>query len=93
MTSTASASTPPISLAICASRSRPISEEIYVSGPAVMSRMVFIVSMTFWSFSSPSKDTVSSAAELTKCAVESSKVTPVTCGSSAISSATAFARS
>ena len=45
------------------------------------------------SVSSPSKDTVSSAAELTKCAVESSKVTPVTCGSSAISSATAFARS
>ena len=55
--------------------------------------MVFIVSMMSWSFSSPSKDTVSSAAELTKCAVESSKVTPVTCGSSAISSATAFARS
>lgn len=70
-----------------------MSEEVYVSKPAVSERISFIAAMTFSSSLVPSKEIVSSAAESTKCAGELSNVTPVTCSSVSIFSAAALARS
>ena len=70
-----------------------MSEEVYVSNPAVSARMFFMAAITFSSLLSPSNEIVSSAAESTKCAGESSNVTPVTWSSALISSTTALARS